>query len=427
MSAHEAEGADFPPPSPTPAEEDSAVMNRAQRAEGREEGSAVVNRAQRAEGRNVGEIVPARAAPQDAWRAAVQGRATSHPRLLPEVALDPGRRAAQGALLFARPGLASGSPSALALLEPASIRLARAPCLGELTRLSALRVVGSELYGDVTREGAEAFVDAACALLEAGRAECVLFDDLAADSPLAAPIAAARARGRVGLAPRGPRQPHWYVRFPAPASAYWRALPGKARYKLRRKARGFSHRLVAVTRPEHVADFLAKARWVSERSWQGRRFGLRVTGSREEIREAARLAEAGALRSYLLEAEDGSPVAFVLGSQWGGLFRHEETAYDTAWAELSPGIVLLFRLLEDLTERDPPRLLDFGAGDAEYKRSFGNACAESGPVALIPRAGRPRRAAAVARAWQRADRGARDALRRAGIYDKARRLYRGRR
>ena len=359
------------------------------------------------------------------WRALVTASAHSEPKLLPEVALDARRGAQAEPVLFWR--INDRGARALAVLERRPVRLARAPGLGRLTSMSALRVVGSDLFGDVDRGSAEAFIGAASAAIDGRNTGCVWFDDLDTGSPLAEPIEAARRKRLIDVFSPFAPQPHWYIRFPDPPAAYWKTLPGKARYKLRRKARAFSHRVVAITEPGEVEAFLQKARAISERSWQGKRFGLRVRASAAEIREAKILAAAGAFRSYLLERDDGTPVAFVLGTQWQGRFRHEETGYDMAFAELSPGIVLLYGLLGDLLAREPPELLDFGAGDAEYKRSFANVYRESGRVALIRRGGYPLAASALARGWLGAERRGRDVLRRTGIYEKARRLYRGRR
>ena len=96
------------------------------------------------------------------------------------------------------------------------------------------------------------------------------------------------------------------------------------------------------------------------------------------------MAARGAFRSYLLEHQ-GRPTAFVIGTQVNGCYNYEQLAYDPAYAAHSPGTVLLFRLLEDLIARDPPRVLDFGDGEAEYKRLFANAESRSGPVILARR------------------------------------------
>lgn len=134
------------------------------------------------------------------------------------------------------------------------------------------------------------------------------------------------------------------------------------------------------------------------------------------------MASIGALRSYVLE-HAGRPVAFVLGTQCGGRYRYEEAAYFQDLAAASPGTVLLFRIIEDLIERDTPAQ-DFGAGDADYKRLFSTRAARSASVLLV-------RTSASTTAWlgldalvQRAKRAARGIAGALGLQSRLRRMLR---
>jgi len=174
-----------------------------------------------------------------------------------------------------------------------------------------------------------------------------------------------------------------------------------------------------------VAEFLDKAGHVSERSWQGRRIGIRVSDTPEERRYHELLAEHGALRSYVLDTPNG-PVAFLRGIQTGDSYVHDEIGFDSDFAKISPGTILLYHALEDLTAHDCPRRLDFGLGDAEYKQHFGNHQTMSGPVVAVARRMRPRATLLVEQLRRSADGRARALLRRTGLYERMRRLYRGR-
>jgi CelD/BcsL family acetyltransferase involved in cellulose biosynthesis len=66
------------------------------------------------------------------------------------------------------------------------------------------------------------------------------------------------------------------------------------------------------------------------------------------------------------------PCAFVVGYQYAGVYHYAELGFDEAFAEYSPGTVLLYLLLEALHQRQRPELLNFGVGDASYKLRFGN-------------------------------------------------------
>lgn len=172
---------------------------------------------------------------------------------------------------------------------------------------------------------------------------------------------------------------------------YLRELGGhKSRYKLRRHVRdlkehgGGSLNCVRVTTEEQVPHFLRAAAAVSARSWQSRVLGPRVVENDQQAGALKDLARLGVLRSYLLEA-GGQPFAFVIGRQFKGVFHYAEIGFDESQAALSPGTVLLYLLIEDLFKHDSPTVLNFGIGDAAYKRRFGNRQTQDAAVILFRR------------------------------------------
>ncbi len=57
----------------------------------------------------------------------------------------------------------------------------------------------------------------------------------------------------------------------------------------------------------------------------------------------------------------------------GGVFHYEQIGHDAAIAKFSsPGTSLLYRLVKRLYERDTPKCVDFGEGEAEYKKALSN-------------------------------------------------------
>jgi CelD/BcsL family acetyltransferase involved in cellulose biosynthesis len=176
--------------------------------------------------------------------------------------------------------------------------------------------------------------------------------------------------------------------------------------------------------PADVDTFLACTAHVSPRSWQGQGLSLHL-GLGESFRtHFTTLARLGALRAYVLYHQD-QPVAFLYGWQWNGYFAYEEVAYDSALAAFSPGQVLLYRVVEDLVADRCPEVLDFGCGDARYKRSFGNHESASGPVVLAPRSVKSQLWSGLRQTRSAVDRGMRELLHRTGLYEHARRMYRG--
>jgi hypothetical protein len=90
----------------------------------------------------------------------------------------------------------------------------------------------------------------------------------------------------------------------------------------------------------------------------------------EETRHRMTLyAKQGRLRAYLLYVGE-RPVAF-----WNGFF-HERTfytwttGYDPEYHDFRPGLFLLQKLFEDLCNERRADTVDFGPGDAQYKRDW---------------------------------------------------------
>lgn len=91
-------------------------------------------------------------------------------------------------------------------------------------------------------------------------------------------------------------------------------------------------------------------------------------------------AESGRLRSYWLEC-DGKPIAFQLGAVYANTYNLLSTAFLPQYKQLSPGQVLLVRVIRDLCEANIDSI-DYGFGDAPYKRMYGSNNFEESTVYL---------------------------------------------
>jgi hypothetical protein len=155
---------------------------------------------------------------------------------------------------------------------------------------------------------------------------------------------------------------------------YLGTLGGKSRHTLRKNVRklealGNPLRLERVDRPEQVPGFLRTALEVSKNSWQHRVLGQRVSDSEKATRSMMDLAERGLLRAYLLYSGEEA-CAFSVAYQHRGIVNAQETGYHQEFAPYSPGKVLLYLIVQDLHADKEVTLLNFGMGDAEYKRWF---------------------------------------------------------
>jgi CelD/BcsL family acetyltransferase involved in cellulose biosynthesis len=126
---------------------------------------------------------------------------------------------------------------------------------------------------------------------------------------------------------------------------------------------------LAIYRNEsELEQFFAAAAEIGRKTYQ---HGLGVTLAGDGV--ARRLTELqarrGWFRGYVLSI-DGSPAAFWHGHHYRGVFATGVPGYDPAYAHLRLGTHVLMKLIEDLTEEGTAKVLDFGSGDAEYKRRF---------------------------------------------------------
>jgi Acetyltransferase (GNAT) domain len=318
----------------------------------------------------------------------------------------------------------TAQPACLAALAPKTRRVRFVPGLPLGLSLHGRRLIGNQLLGNDGKASAEAFVRALARRLSADSGcEFVLFEDIEVQSPLWQALQKEAARSDVAVIYPDKPQPHWWLQFSQKPDEYWKKFCHRTRYNLRQRAKKLDHSLACFAARESVPELLEKAHHVSKRSWQGKRLGVRIRNTPEERSFYEFLASQGALRSYVLE-QKGCPLAFEIAVQWNGYFVSEETGYDSAFSPYAPGTVLLFRILQDLIARDTPRLVDFGFGDGEHKRLFGNWQTASGSVFLIRRSFRPMLAMRIERLRRNLSRKLRAASKGLRIFLTLRRLYR---
>src|SRR5262245_363676 len=155
--------------------------------------------------------------------------------------------------------------------------------------------------------------------------------------------------------------------------------------------------------------------------------GLGVAFSDDpEHRERVRLGlERGWFRAYVLYVR-GEPVAFWPGYAYGGIFYVGIPGYDPAYAEHRVVNYVQARLIEDLRADPSVYILDFGLGDAEYKRRFGNDSWEEQDVVLFAPRFRAVRINTMRTAILGLDRAAKSVLSRSGLSNRVKKHWRHR-
>ncbi len=114
-------------------------------------------------------------------------------------------------------------------------------------------------------------------------------------------------------------------------------------------------------------------------SWQYRLRGHKLSKGKFED-----LVKKGWLRSYLLGTVK-QDCAFVFGFVGSKTLFHEHTVYDRSFSQYSPGMLLLNFIYQDLSNEGGFEFIDFGEGNATWKKRFGNCCLNTNHFLIVKR------------------------------------------
>jgi CelD/BcsL family acetyltransferase involved in cellulose biosynthesis len=241
-------------------------------------------------------------------------------------------------------------------------------------RVRALTVTYGGFMGPLDDGAAPMLLEALSRSIEPGEVDVVRLRMLRVGSPL---HAAATESSQLLRRQRFPtRVLHWRAQLPGSLDEY---LAGRSRRR-RESVRRYSRRLertygddarVEVYRTRDGLDRLfADSALVHRETYQ---HVLGVGFSEERVQRALTQLgmDRGWFRGYVLYLRD-RPAAFWHGNAFGGVFGIGATGFDPAYTEDRPGTYLLMKVIEDLCNDPAVHTLDFGFGDAEYKRNFGD-------------------------------------------------------
>jgi CelD/BcsL family acetyltransferase involved in cellulose biosynthesis len=239
------------------------------------------------------------------------------------------------------------------------------------------------------------------------------------------------ARRRPGLLTRqhlGTQVERWRARIPATFDEYLSARSSKTRSNVKRYGRRLEHQFgdgiaFRVFRtPDELAELMRDTEAVHVKTYQhGMGAGLKGTELERQLRELA--AERGWLRGFVLYL-DGVPAAFWHGTAYRGIFYTGPTGYDPAHRDLRLGTYVLGKMVEQLCgEVD---WMDFGSGDAEYKRHFSDENLLEEDVTVFAPRPRPVAINLAQTTVRGASRASKALLAKSGRLRAARRAWRGR-
>jgi CelD/BcsL family acetyltransferase involved in cellulose biosynthesis len=170
-------------------------------------------------------------------------------------------------------------------------------------------------------------------------------------------------------------QPHYRMDLPSNKSDLYKNMHRKHRATMRKKIemirRDFPDKVTLrrFTTPEDVARLCSDADSIEQKTYH-RGLGIGFRNDPETQQTLSVWARRGKLLSYVLYVDE-KPWSFAIGKIHDGAFYLDYIGYDPAHASYTPGIALLTNLFEDLCDTHcPVSAVDFGFGDADYKRRF---------------------------------------------------------
>jgi CelD/BcsL family acetyltransferase involved in cellulose biosynthesis len=167
---------------------------------------------------------------------------------------------------------------------------------------------------------------------------------------------------------------HLYVELNGSFQQYLQKSSSKTRWTFRKKLKRF--RQYAGEKPfreyrelHEMQEFYMLARAVSEKTYQQRLLDAGIPQDKEFPLELNRRAARGGVHGYIL-MHANVPVAYALCYVHGDTLTLDKMGFDPQYAELHPGTVLTYLVLERLFTQSSIRILDFGGGYFEYKALF---------------------------------------------------------
>jgi CelD/BcsL family acetyltransferase involved in cellulose biosynthesis len=241
-------------------------------------------------------------------------------------------------------------------------------------RLRTLRVAFGGVVGAAGDDDRRRALDELQRPLREGEADAVVLAQIEADGPL---CALARESGSRMRRPHlDAPTAHWSVAIPGSMEEFLAQRSSRTRknirYYDRRLVRDNPDLRVRTFRSESELDELcADMEQIAATTYQ-RTLGAGFTGDDQDRALMALGMARGWFRAWVLYLGD-RPVAFWHGYAYGGTFTTGCPGFDPAFARDRVGAYLAVRMIEQLCTEDALHTLDWGAGDAEYKRTLGDA------------------------------------------------------
>ena len=229
------------------------------------------------------------------------------------------------------------------------------------------------VLGDQSHESAELLVREIVSCLRNNEADLAILHNVNEDSELHR--LALRIPGFLRRDHGTSTDVHYSMILPDKPELIYQGLSHKHRQAMRRTARKFaseygeSLQTTAYLAEGDVQQLIEEAEKVARKTYQ-RYLGVGFSPSEIITGRLLIAAKRNFLRAYILSVSS-EPCAFVIGMIYEGVFHLEYVGYDPAFADYSPGTLLITKVMEQLCA-ERVKEYDFGFGTEQYKERFGN-------------------------------------------------------
>jgi CelD/BcsL family acetyltransferase involved in cellulose biosynthesis len=304
------------------------------------------------------------------WEALPGGAVTTDPEVFLSMLGPDGRAARPYVVQLEENGtraLAVGRLERMPLSAKIGYRTVYAP------RVDVLTIVYRGLLGDASEEASARVLGRLRQALADGEADVLRLRSLRIGSPLHR--LATSAPSYLSRQHVSKRTAHWQLALPGSFDEFLRSLSSRTREGVRRYSRklerdyGDRLSLQRLAGEAELERFFVDARRVAEKTYQ-HGLGVAVGDDPAHRRLIEAAAGRGWFRAWVLSI-DGEPAAFWHGFAYRGEFAIGIPGYDPAYAQQRVGTYVLMRAIEELCADEDVHTVDFGFGEAEYKRRFG--------------------------------------------------------
>ena len=183
-------------------------------------------------------------------------------------------------------------------------------------------------------------------------------------------------------------QDYHVLPLPPSFTEYLARYDGKKRYNLKRQVRilrehgGGELELRRIDHVEHLPfylDALSKLGSIGSSLKPSSSVPFPAGGILSVLQS---VAERGILRNYVLSC-GGSVVGCIRACQYRNVLAVSEIPLDPAYTRFSPGVVMLYLAIEDLTTHRPVRFINFGFGEPDRKHHPSNMILSYASIVLM--------------------------------------------